>query len=764
VGSRFVEGARLVTVQGPPGVGKTRCALQFARTSAIHGIDAEPLFVALAETSNEAEVTTALAQALDVPLAGGSSLSSRLQRALTVRSGGLIVLDNTEQLVDSLPELLSFWMSAAPQLRWLATSQRSLSMKEEQVVVLSCLTDSEAKSLFEQRARAHGMRRERMDADLVESICGRVESLPLALELAAARASALGLAALDLALEKNLSLLSRRAWDGEDRHATLHAAISWSCSLLGSAPRRTLAGLCVFRGGFSRSAVESVIDCGDVDTAFDELVDASLVVQENGGSETDGGVRYRLTSSVRDFAATALAEYVDVGVAERHARWCLSLVTQIGGQMWSTTSREQADLLMTELPNLLAGHNFLLGTAPLKALELAVAMEPVLRVRASIQQNSSLLARSLDAASDSAPERVRASALAALAGTYSLLGDREAATLAIQQATSLAEASGDPATRAWVLARDGLLGIRMGEGARSEEILLQARLLSQEAQEEGLEAEVCAVLGILRENQGRLEEAEEVLLVALELGRSSGHERATAAALGNLAIVASRRGLPKEASALRSDAIEVYRRIDSKLHLAAMLINQGVAAVEAGQCEEAVPRCREAIAACRKLGDADGEAIATSNLALAQWELGDHESGEQGFHSAIEQFTPLGRPREQGFSHLGLALVYQVRGELEAASTQLQEAIGLFHRHGDLLAEALATCLRAVVWFEQGEQNRALAILNGVLEESELLSDALVRALRSALRVLEDSGVPDLAESHYERVVAAALSAFLTRT
>jgi len=759
-----MAGARLVTLQGPPGVGKTRCALQFAASAAVHGISGTPLFVPLADVRDEEEVVAALALALGLPLNASTSLIDRLCRALTARSGGLIVLDNTEQLVGVLPRLLSRWMVDAPQLCWLATSQRALGLEGEHVVALSPMDAAEARLLFEHRAHAHGQSLGSMDSELLDTVCGRLEGLPLALELAAARVSALGLAALDRALEDNFALLSRRAWDGAPRHATLHAAIAWSCSLLSATHRRTLASLSVFRGGFTQSAAEAVVDGETVAADLEELVRASLIVHEGRDARDVDRGRYRLTSSVWDFAVSELSEDEGAGVRDRHVSWCLALARRLGGEMWETAPRLHVDLLMDEFSNLIAGHRFLLESNPLLALHLAVAMEPVIRVRASIQQHSALLSSSLEAAPDDAPPYLLARALAALAGGYLDLGDRESAGHRFEKARVLSEESGDLPTMAWVLVRDGLRCIRIGEGERGEQVLLRARSMSQEAGEKGLEAEACAVLGILRENQGRLDDAEQVLRDALSLGRACGHDRAVAAALGNLSIVAGRRGLPEEASSLRGEAAQLYREIDSKLHLAAMLINQGVAAVQEGKCEEAVARCEEAIVQCRLLGDSDGEAIATSNLAFAQWEQGEHGKGERGFIRAIELFTYLGRPREQGFAHLGLALVRQVSDDLPAARDQLDESLALFERHGDALAVRLAQGLQAIVRHEQGEREQALSLLGQALDAPGPNAATMTRGFEGVRRVLLGADTVDLGDSHYERVLALALSALLTRT
>jgi len=764
LGSAFLDGAVLTTLHGPAGVGKTRLSLRFAATAAVHGLDEGVLFVELAEERDSTGLCGRVAAALELPLSGESDPAARVGRALRAAGRLLVVLDNAEQFIEVLGPVLASWMDAAPSVRWLVTSQKPIGLPGEQVLALEPLRESQAVLLFEDRAYALGARSSQLDPELIGKVCRRVEGLPLAVELAAARVPALGLEELDEALSRSLELLSRRGWDGEPRHATLHAAIEWSWSLLDESARRTLSCCSVFRGRFFLSAAEAVLGRVGVADDLQRLAAASLLSTESGEAQQEPC--FRLSLPVREFAESRLVEAgAEQQVASAHRLWFLAFVRDLGGEMWASSAPADADRLMADLPNILVAHQGLLQHDPVAALTLAVALEPVLRIRGGLQQQSEILKRSLDAVDDDAPPGLRARALAAWSSVCSDLGGKDAARRALDEALPLAIASADPLTRAWVLMRDGLLCTRTGQGARGETRLLEARVLAQQAKQQGLEAEVCAVLGILRENQGRLDEAEAVLEDALVLGRAAGHLRAVGAAFGNLSIVAGRRGKVRSATEYRRQAIEIYRGIDSKPHLATMLLNQGGAAMHVGDCKAAARDLQAAAEACRTLGDADGEAIATSNLGLAQLELGYPELAEDCFRRALEQLVCLGRPREEGYAHMGLAMLYQGRGSLAESESELRQSLSLFEQHGDTIAVLLATGLLALVELELGRAPAAYVLLEDARQAaSEHSEPEVLRALDSLLPAFGKEPLGEPGQSHYERVVSMALSAFRART
>src|SRR5262245_48009251 len=279
---------RLVTILGPGGVGKTRLALELAHRLAA-GFRDGARFVALAAIDARDRLESELAQAVEEDTAEL-----------------LLVLDNFEQLVDAAPAV-SDLLSRAPGVTVLVTSQAALRLSEEHEVALAPLAAEPAVELFLRRARV-------VEADdpAVGEICRRLDGLPLAIELAAARTRALTPAAILERLGRRLDLLTGGPRDAPARQRTLRAAIEWSHDLLSDTERDVFARLSIFAGGWSFDAAEAVR--GAVLDELETLVDRSLVVR--------AGERFGMLESIHEFARERLA---DAAVGDRHAAWALAL-------------------------------------------------------------------------------------------------------------------------------------------------------------------------------------------------------------------------------------------------------------------------------------------------------------------------------------------------------------------------------------------------------------------------------------------------------
>jgi predicted ATPase/DNA-binding CsgD family transcriptional regulator len=332
----LVESARLVTLTGPGGVGKTRLGLQ-AAAELLDGPGDGVWLVELAAVTGQDAVPAAISAALRLAAQPGRPVLEGLLDALAPQDV-LIVLDNCEHLIGGCAKTAEAILRHCPRVQLLATSREPLGIGGETIYRVPSLSlprpgdtsppapgSSDAVTLFVDRARAHGVALavDEQTGPLVVSVCRRLDGMPLALELAAARLRSLSLSSLGDRLDQRFRLLTGGSRTALERQQTLRASVDWSYSLLAGAEQVLLARLSVFAGGFGLDAAEAVcgfggIDMLDVAGLLGSLVDKSLVVAEPAG----GALRYRLLETIRLFAAERLAEAGDDAAATAAAAHC----------------------------------------------------------------------------------------------------------------------------------------------------------------------------------------------------------------------------------------------------------------------------------------------------------------------------------------------------------------------------------------------------------------------------------------------------------
>ncbi|GLX09567.1 BTAD domain-containing putative transcriptional regulator [Microbispora sp. NBRC 16548] len=336
--------SRLVTLTGPGGMGKTTLAFEIARRASETPDETQAdrvLLVRLAALEPGADVAAAFAAELGVPPQGTATADAVEEHLRDGRT--LLVVDNCEHLVDDVAALVERLAAACPRLRVLATSREALAIPGEVQVAVGPLdvthNDGPAVRLFAERARAvrPSFTLDEETAPVVASICRRLDGMPLAIELAAARVKALSPADIEARLADRFSLLTAGPRTGEARHRTLRATLDWSHDLLSEAERRLLRRLAVFRGGWTPAAAEEVCAFGGVgrgevlDLLF-RLVDRSLVVPEPAAG------RFRLLVTVRDYAWARLEEAGEVAECrDRHLAHCVRLAEEHGPRVRNLT-------------------------------------------------------------------------------------------------------------------------------------------------------------------------------------------------------------------------------------------------------------------------------------------------------------------------------------------------------------------------------------------------------------------------------------------
>jgi predicted ATPase/class 3 adenylate cyclase len=304
IAGKYDAGARLVTLLGPGGVGKTRVAQRYAR-GWLGDFPGGAWFCDLSSARGVDGIAHVLAQVFDVPL-GGADPIQQLAVAIGARGPCLIVLDNFEQVARDAAATLGAWLVATPEARFLVTSRELLGLRGERVEELQPLPSADAQGLFIQRVRAAGLR-DRLDiadAAALPTLVELLDGLPLAIELAAARARVIAPAELVVRMRERFLVLASRG-PRPDRQATLRATLDWSWDLLDAAERSALAQLSVFEGGFTLEAAEAVVDVVRIAPSImvadvvQSLIEKSLVRRLHAR-------RFALLQTVRDYAAEKL--------------------------------------------------------------------------------------------------------------------------------------------------------------------------------------------------------------------------------------------------------------------------------------------------------------------------------------------------------------------------------------------------------------------------------------------------------------------------
>ncbi|MFF1634199.1 ATP-binding protein [Leifsonia sp. NPDC058248] len=367
IGQMFESGARLVTLTGPGGIGKSRLAIAAAE-AATPGFADGAVFVDLTAVHDGDRVPNTIAQALGVRDTGDAPVMDNLVTALNQRRI-LLVLDNFEQVLPAAPVLTAL-LAAAPGVSMLVTSRVLLRVNGEHSFEVGPLAEDSSVNLFVERAHAvkPDFELTSENAGIVARVCSAVDGMPLAIELAAARIRVLSPADLLERLDRRLSVLVGGSRDMPERQQTLRRTIEWSTQLLDEDQRQLLTRLGVFEGGFTLDAAEFVgldgdpdaaAGGGDVLTDLSALVDSSLVHQHEG----DGRPRFSMQAIVREYARERLWDAGDLQrVRDAHARYFLALGDRVETQLKGGKQRESMQRLGEERDNLRAAERYLLGT------------------------------------------------------------------------------------------------------------------------------------------------------------------------------------------------------------------------------------------------------------------------------------------------------------------------------------------------------------------------------------------------------------------
>jgi non-specific serine/threonine protein kinase len=635
------ESVPLLTLAGPGGVGKTRLALAVAHDLAPSFADGA-VFVDLTSLRDPALVLSAVAHPLGVRAAGREPLAEVLAGFLRPRQV-LLVLDNCEQVLAAMPAVASL-LSVCPALQVLATSRAPLSLHAEHLLPIpplalpnvaaaeppdpAGLAEVEAVALFVRRARAADPEflLTASNAGAVAEVCRRLDGLPLALELAAARIRLLPPTAMLARMERRLPWLTAGA-RGLPRHRTMRDAITWSYDLLRPDDQRLFRRLAVFAGGFALEDAEAICEeegdpFASVLNGIGALVDACLVSgveREDGGADAEAP-RYGMLETIREYALERLEESGEAGaVRRRHALAFLSVAEQTNRVFWHGLPGAWWDRLAPDHENMRAALTWMVeGGSPESALRLASALEPLWWVLGHYREGRRWLDRALEAAPvEPSSNRVRA----------------------LVVATRLASFQGDDAS-----AR-----------RHAQEALTQARAIGYQ---EGI-ADALYILGHVAFNADDVETALTLEREALARFRAAGHRIKAAHTLRLLAALDH-----AQAEDLLAEALSMFRASGHAPGTAATLSTLGRVLLERGDVAQAFDRFRESLALRLEVGDRWGLPFSLHGLALVARASGKPEQAAR-LYGAIDALQ----------ESLGVAIAREIRGPYERDLARVRSAL-----------------------------------------------------------------------------------------
>lgn len=673
----LLRGTRLVTLVGPPGVGKTRLALELLARRV--GPRERRLFVDLAPATDEASLVHAFAAALGLRVRGALAESIALVGEELGRRATFVVADNAEHVVLALSRLLSRWLTGAPKLVVLATSRERLRVGDEVVVPVGPLaipreddppelqrsTPSVALLLL----RAAQYRELPDDLPRLVRIARRLEGLPLCLELSANRLALLGAEDVAARIDESLELLSLRVRDAGRHHPTLRATLDASWALLDAPARDALVALSLFPRPFELGdALVAIGHEGALDDV-QSLTDKSLVSRE--------GTKLRMFEAVRQYAAQQGSAVPAARRLAEHLRPKLVLAVRPGGVPRDAAA---ARFLDARLDLLLVVHEAL---APTDAdVTILRAIDAAVRRVGPASLHVALLDRALTHRASRSPEELR-ELYVARAVVHRAQGEPEEGLLLLDRALPLYVRVSESAARTGSGFAEGYLTVG---AARAEALLAQGRLAEAEAtlrdalvedteDEYGL-SRARAVRGLVHHARGALDRAEADYLACLALAASLRDDALRAAAHRDLGNLALQRGAHARARAHYEDALRWMPGDDRRLE-AVVRGNLGVLELDDGRIESARQELRKAERAFSRLSDRQYEAHVLVYLGVATFEAGELERAVAIYDRAITLLEAAGDARLEGVGRSLRAVALALRGLDDVGENDLQIASAL---------------------------------------------------------------------------------------
>ncbi len=704
---RFEQGARLVSLLGVGGTGKTRLATRFGWTW-LGDFPGGAWFCDLAASRDLEGIVQAVARTLGVPL-GTDDPVQQLGHAIAGRGRCLVILDNFEQVARHAKHTLGCWLDRAAEACFLVTTREVLGLPGEEAMALAPMEVDESTQLFVNRAAAarRGFVADPADGKAIAKLVKLLDGLPLAIELAAARVRVMSPPTMLSRMDQRFRLLASSG-GRHDRQATLRAAFDWSWDLLDDIEKAALAQLSVFDGGFTLEAAEAVLQLSDGDRhvwavdVLHSLTDKSLLHRVSSD-------RLDLLSSVRAYASEQLCtagRFAASGPAAQSAA-----LARHGAWFAALGSRRAVEHGGADLPNLVA------------ACRWAVTEGAAAHAAGSLQGGWAALSRhgpfSLGVELAQAVCSLGGLAGAEAAHAHAVyghaldsMGRPAEARLQFDASLQFARSCRDLVCQSKVLSRLASLRAGAGQMTQARDEFAQALALAQQAGDVDAQCEALNGLANMEIDQGQLASARARYEDALARARGAEDEWWQCGIQGNLGMLHANAGNLDEANACLIQALELARRLGDRQREGTSLCNLGMLHLVQRRVDDAIRRSEEALVVVRELGHKQVEAIVRCNLGLALDEAGRTCEALGHFEAALQAQRALGQRRYEGqtLGYLGRALAKQ--GDLDAARNCFDQGQALLTACADPLSLGILLCDRARCEWRANAQASARYVLN----------------------------------------------------
>jgi predicted ATPase/class 3 adenylate cyclase len=711
---RFESGARLVSLLGIGGTGKTRLALRFARVW-LGDFPGGAWFCDLSQARDVDGLVHAVAQGLDVPL-GVDEPVRQLGHAIAGRGSCLVILDNFEQVARHAKETLGRWLDRTVEARFLVTSREVLGLAGEEAVALAPLDTSDATALYLQRAASAraDFHADSADQLAIEQLVGVLDGLPLAIELAAARARVMSPSLLLARMGERFKLLAA-VGGRQDRQATLRATFDWSWALLTEAEKTALAQLSVFEGGFTIESAEAVLDLSTLADApwvmdvVHSLVDKSFV-------RPDRRDRFDLLVSVQAYAAERLASQgsgtggsnvLVRSTQAKHYRWFAALGPQ-----------RAVDEACADLANLVIAcrRSIASGEPGMAVGALQGAWAALSRhgpFSSGVELATIVCAQPLD---DADAARAHAVLGKALESRGLPTEAREQYEIALQRARSC----GARACQVDVLVQIAHLNGSANRLVEAREVLIEAEAMAKQLGDVESECAALNELANLEGDQGRLELARAHYESGLVRAASIQDKGWQCALLGNLGMLQANLGSLDEAQSCLERSLALARHLGDRRREGTQLCNLGMLLLVQRRPEASIDVSAQALQIARELGHRRVEGIVQCNLGLAHEELGDAAHALMHFDAALALMRELGDRHYEGqfLGYLGRTRARML--EFDLARQCFDAGKALLEEAADPISLGILLCDLAVCEWHAGDRETS----QRALERAASLSDA----------------------------------------